>query len=373
MVKISELISGKTITSWRDFLQMVGPPYFIGVFRAVAVIGPQGAGKSTLAINTVLRRVYHYMYTRGLWKPGDGVEPLASEFNPYADVIDMHMSHGAFNRHDLSIVRSNMIRIIAPTQILTFTEMYSKPDIYGLVLDEVPLWSQDVRSWWHGSEKEAREFLRHFVVNVRGVTNFVLVLAQDLKLIPAPIRYPIELVVDVQRFVLEEYNRVNFRGKVIGNIKKRYTSGVRSPRSESSFYKVADFELPVYMSTYVADSDLYSKKFRISAVLKRAKHPTRRQITTATREVFGAKAVTALATGSVTIEAIDDKTVVIRGIKQPCAAGFYLHRLFLHVIESRSCKSNERTVVLKCYDTVIKPCRDVLVELAKIAVGIHVS
>jgi hypothetical protein len=136
MVKTSELIGGKTITSWRDFLQIVGPPYFIGVFRAAAVIGPQGAGKSTLAINTVLRRMYNYMHARGLWKPGDGVEPLASEFNPYADVIDVH-SRGAFNRRDLSIVRSNMIRIIAPTQILTFTEMYSKPDIYGLVLDEV--------------------------------------------------------------------------------------------------------------------------------------------------------------------------------------------------------------------------------------------
>lgn len=373
MVKTSDLISAQTITSWEEFLRIVGPPFFPGMFRAVAVVGPQGAGKSTLAVNTVLRRMFYYMYSRGVWKPGDGVEPLSPEFNPFAPVIDTHAKYGAIHRHHLSIIRSNMIRIIAPTQILTFTEMYAEPDVYGLVLDEVPLWSQDVRSWWRGSEKEAREFLRHFVVNVRGITNFALVLAHDLKLIPAPIRYPIDLVVDVRYFVLKEYNDVYFHGYVIGNIKKRYITGVRSPTSESTFYRAADFELPVYMSKHVANLDLHSKKFRISAVLKRSKRSYNRQYTTVTREVFGAKAVTAIATGAVEIEALDDKTVRIKGVKQACPSSLYLQRLFAHVIEDRDCEEQTRTIIFKCYDTVTKPCKDVIVELAKVAVGYHVS
>ncbi|MGB9706284.1 MAG: ATP-binding protein, partial [Pyrobaculum sp.] len=270
-MSLRDAIASDVVTEWREF-KPIRAPLHPGAFRSVAIVGPQGAGKTTLAINMVLRRLYWGLKHAGAWSPADGTDPLDNDFNPFRKVAER--IHGVWTARRLySELAVFKLKVISPLEIARVINL-PRPATAGLIFDEVALWSRDVSSWWKGDKKKALEFLRQVVANVRGVTPFLVVVAQDVHLIPSPIRYPIDIVIDVYEFRREgEENDGTFKGYVVGDIKLRNVRGARTPRSEASYYKVQEFRLPVYNSPYLMELDLYGKKRSMAEFIMGAKGP----------------------------------------------------------------------------------------------------
>ncbi|MGC9049993.1 ATP-binding protein [Pyrobaculum sp.] len=374
-MSLRDAIASDVVTEWREF-KPIRAPLHPGAFRSVAIVGPQGAGKTTLAINMVLRRLYWGLKHAGAWSPADGTDPLDNDFNPFRKVAER--IHGVWTARRLySELAVFKLKVISPLEIARVINL-PRPATAGLIFDEVALWSRDVSSWWKGDKKKALEFLRQVVANVRGVTPFLVVVAQDVHLIPSPIRYPIDIVIDVYEFRREgEENDGTFKGYVVGDIKLRNVRGARTPRSEASYYKVQEFRLPVYNSPYLMELDLSNKKRTIAEFVmgRGPKNPaagdggsvagwipvSRPQV-----EYFGTRFLLALAGNAVESTVVDDLTVIYRNVAQAAQVCSHLKRLFPSVVKDCRGITKERTVEVRCR---VSPCHDVLKNMATLYVA----
>ena len=262
------------IDDWGDF-RWAWESFDRGSFAAVAIIGKQGSGKTSLATSILLRRAYSiWRYYGELDTP---VAPNENDFNPFAnETITFHGEQTEMWR--LSVATALKYRVLSPHDLVNLLLTTNEPTPFGLIIDEAPLWSRDVVSWWLGKRKSrekpsataagklAIEFARRFATVVRGLTTYLMVLAHTVSLIPSAIRVPIDVVIDVEGFRkigwFGEPGRQVLQGIVRGSVKIRQTKGVRSPRTESMYYTIAYFELPVYMARYLLEYDLEVKRKR---------------------------------------------------------------------------------------------------------------
>ncbi len=322
---------GNKITSWRD-LGIIRDAWHEGSFRAIAVLGPQGVGKTTLAVNIVLHRLFYGLKGLGVWKSDE--DPLDDRFNPFERVYEQ-IGKDVEDRRKFSLRIAQLHKVVTPSDLFHFLAVMrakQRQDKYGLVVDEAALWSKDVASWWGGNQKFALEVLRHFVTNIRGVTSLALIVAQDMSLIPAPIRRPIDLVLDVEEFKRESLpNAEVVVGVVKGTIKMRYTQSMRSPSAETRYYKVASFELKTYMHRELLSMDLRMKSMRLSAVIE-----SRGNVKQLFRSFKMVKPRTALAgvlflrnllAGAYQYED-QGRTVVFHGVTAPALVAKYLRTVY---------------------------------------------
>jgi hypothetical protein len=367
-MSLRDAIQSDVVDSWASF-GVVKAPYVIGSFTVVGVVGKQGAGKTTLAINILLRRLYRAMQVGGVWRPGDGADPMDDGFNPFANVTDV-VNGRAVSRRLFSELMARKHKVVSPLEVYRFL-VSPRPATAGLIFDEVPLWSKDVTSWWRGKKQKAVEFLRQVLVNIRGVTSYLMILAQDVHLVPAPLRYPLDVVVDLHRFEAEGQEGGVLKGVVYGTVKMRNVYGARTPRSESSYYKVYEFRLPVYNSAYLMELDLAAKRRALGRFLAGAfgpdVAPEAKPVMSPPRpqtSYYGERFILQLASGQV-LHSDQGSVAVYSGVKWPVRVCAYLRYIFPFAVAECEGDNSAGTLTVTCTPGA-EPCHERLKNLASL-------
>ncbi|MEM4963949.1 MAG: hypothetical protein QXT13_07370 [Pyrobaculum sp.] len=240
------VFSTPRVERWSEF-RIAHSPMSPGGFRMLLVLGPPGAGKTTLAQNILLRRFMAWHDRKDAW---------LDDVNPFSD--DLYKALALMSKYT----------VVSPHEL--YEVLITQPAVVPtIVADEVALWSRDAVSMFVREDEpisvaraKATDFLRQVIVNIRSLTTMFIMCAQDINLVPAPLRYPADYIIDVDGFKILRNDEYFVFGEVSGSIKRRYLHAARSTITERTYFTEVYFRLPVWRPKLTIMKDLSSKRKR---------------------------------------------------------------------------------------------------------------